>query len=81
VTGLLAFLTQYDAELGGTALATLIVGFGVLQLRTGRSPDLRRFRPDTIRVVGAQRSSRTLAHGAEPRLLGTNRLTATSCLI
>ena len=50
---MLAFLTQYDSELGGTALATVIVGFGVLQLCTGKSPDLRRFRPSTIRMVGA----------------------------
>jgi hypothetical protein len=53
VTGVLAFLTQYDTELGGTVLATVIVGFGVWQLLTGKSPDLRRFRPGTIRVVGA----------------------------
>jgi len=53
VIGVLAFLTQYDSELGGTALATVIVGFGVLQLCTGKSPDLRRFRPSTIRMVGA----------------------------
>jgi hypothetical protein len=52
VIGVLAFLTQYDAELGGTALASVIVGFGVLQLCTGKSPDLKRFRPGTIRLVG-----------------------------
>ena len=51
--GVLAFLTQYDSELGGTVLATVIVGFGALQLYTGKSPDLRRFRPRTIRVLGA----------------------------
>jgi hypothetical protein len=63
VTGVLAFLTQYDSELGGTALATVIVGFGVLQLWTGKSPDSRRFRPSTIRVVGAAQILMGVAFG------------------
>ncbi len=49
---MLAFLTQYDAELGGTALASVIVGFGVLELCTGESPELKRFGPGRIRLVG-----------------------------
>jgi hypothetical protein len=53
VTGVLAFLTQYDSELGGTALAIVIVGFGAVQLIAGRSPDFGRLRPRTVRVLGA----------------------------
>jgi len=53
VIGVLAFLTQYDTELGATVLAAVIVGFGVVQLSTGKAPDLRRLRPSTIRMLGA----------------------------
>jgi hypothetical protein len=53
MTDVIAFVTQYDAELGGTALAAVIAGYGILQLFTGRSPDLERRDPRTIRLVGS----------------------------
>jgi hypothetical protein len=85
MSALVAFVTQYDAELGGTVLATLIVALGGLQLLTGRSPDLRRLRPSTIRAVAAVQILVGLAFGVasfrldrEPDWGGTPQIVALS---
>ena len=47
----LAYLPQYDSELGGTVLGAIVIAFGLLSVVTGRLPETK-YRPRIVRLIG-----------------------------